>query len=265
MLIAQLTDLHLGAPGHLAYGQVDPAANFRATLEAVAALATRPDMIVLTGDLADNGLEEAYTWLDAELARHDIPAYVIPGNHDLREPMRAAFGHRGYLPEDGFMQYVVDAGPLRVVALDTVIEYQTDGRLCADRLAWLSNRLAEDRTTPTMVMMHHQPFLTGGPFDAMGIDGREDFEAVIAQAPNVERIICGHMHRAVTIAWAGTTVSVSPATAFQFDLDQADPTTFRVRAEPPAYQLHHWRPETGLVSYTATVMEAPVLKERANG
>jgi len=48
-------------------------------------------------------------------------------------------------------------------------------------------------------------------------------------------------------------------------LDQADPTTFRVRAEPPGYQLHHWRPETGLISYTATVTEAPVLKERANG
>jgi Icc protein len=265
MLIAQLTDLHLGVPGDLAYGQVDPAANFRAALDTVTSLATRPDMILLTGDLADSGLDEAYSWLDGELARHGIPSYVIPGNHDLRAPMRAAFGHRGYLPEDGFLQFAIDAGPLRVVALDTVIEYQTDGRLCAERLSWLSDRLAENRTTPTLIMMHHQPLLTGGPFDAMGIDGREALEAVIAKAPNVERVICGHMHRAVTSAWAGTTVSVCPATAFQFDLDQADPTTFRVRAEPPGYQLHHWRPETGLISYTATVTEAPVLKERANG
>jgi len=265
MLIAQLTDLHLGAPGQLAYGRVDPAANFRAALDTVAALAERPDMILLTGDLADQGQGEAYAWLDAELARHDIPAYVIPGNHDLREPMRAAFGHHGYLPEDGFLQYVIDAGPLRVVALDTVIEHETGGRMCAERLAWLSERLAEDRHTPTVIMMHHQPILTGGHFDTIGVEGREKLETIVAGAPNIARIICGHMHRGVLQSWAGAVVSVCPSTAFQFDLEHADPTTFRVRAEPPAYQLHHWRPEMGLVSYTATVMDAPVLKERANG
>ncbi len=265
MLIAQVTDLHLGVPGKLAFDRVNPFDNARATLETVAGLAVRPDMILLTGDLADAGEDAAYAWLDQELSRHGIPAYVIPGNHDLREPMRAAFGHHGYLPRDGYLHYVIDTGPVRIIALDTVIERVTAGRFCEERLSWLADRLAEDRASPTLVMMHHQPILTGGPFDAMGIDGREALEKVIAGASNIVRVICGHMHQAVTVGYAGTTLSVCPATAFQFDLDQADPSTFRIRAEPPAFQLHHWRPETGLVTYTGTVGEFELLKERTNG
>lgn len=265
MLIAQITDLHLGPKGQLAYDRVDPMANAKATIETVTSLAVRPDMLVLTGDLANQGEAEAYAWLDRELGRYDISAYVIPGNHDLRAPMRQAFGHHGYLPEDGFLQYTVDAGPVRLIALDTVIEYETGGRMCAERCSWLADRLAEDRRTPTIIMMHHQPFLTGGHFDTIGIDGREDLEAVVAGAPNIDRVICGHMHRGLLVGWASTIVSVCPSTAFQFDLDQADPSTFRVRAESPAFQLHHWRAEAGLVTYTGTVGEFELLMERPNG
>jgi len=267
MLIAQITDLHLGPPGSenadQAASVADPIANARATLEAVAGLARRPDLVVLTGDLADKGEVDAYIWLDAELARHGIPAYVIPGNHDLRAPMRDVFGRREYLPADGFMQYVVDAGDTRLIAVDTVIEHETRGLVCLERRAWLAARLEEDRETPTIIMMHHQPFHTGGPFDDIGIEGREDLEAVIGAAPNVIRIICGHMHRDILASWAGTTVSVCPSSAFQFDLNHADPTTFRVRAEPPGYHLHEWTKATGLVTYTGTVGSFTVIKERA--
>jgi 3',5'-cyclic AMP phosphodiesterase CpdA len=262
MLIAQITDTHLRPDGSVTYAGVEPKANFSATLEAITSLATRPDMLVLSGDLADKGEAGSYAWLDQELGRYDMPVYVIPGNHDLRAPMRQAFGRHGYLPEEGFMHYVVEAGPVRLVALDTVIEFETGGRMCADRCAWLSDRLAEDRKTPTVIMMHHQPFLTGGHFDAIGIEGRETLEAVVAKAPNVTLVICGHMHRGALVRWAGTVVSVCPSTAFQFDLDQADPTTFRVRAEPPAYQLHYWSQKTGMVTYTGTVGDFPVLRER---
>lgn len=265
MLIAQITDLHLLEQGRLAYDVVDPMVNARVTIQSIASLAMRPDMLVLTGDLADQGKAEAYDWLDRELAQIDIPAYVIPGNHDLRVPMRQAFGHHGYLPEDGFLQYVVEAGPVRLIALDTVIEHETGGRLCAARCRWLAARLAEDRRTPTVIMMHHQPFLTGSHFDTIGIEGRDALETVVAGAPNIDRVICGHMHRDVAVGWANTIVSVCPSTAFQFDLDQADPTTFRVRAEPPGYQLHHWRAETGLVTSTGAVGEFDMLSERPVG
>jgi 3',5'-cyclic-AMP phosphodiesterase len=262
MLIAQLTDLHLRPEGVLCYEIADTMASARAATDAIKSLAKRPDMLLLTGDLADLGEAGAYVELDRALGQIDIPSYVIPGNHDLRAPMREVFGYQGYLPEKGYMNYVIEGGPVRIIALDTLIEHETGGRVDAEGREWLADRLAEDRRSPTVIMMHHQPILTGTHFDSIGIDGREALETVIAAAPNVERVICGHMHGGVMQAWAGTVVSVCPSTAFQFDLDHADPTTFRVRAEPPAFQLHEWSEATGLVTYTGTVGDFDLLRER---
>ena len=63
-----------------------------------------------------------------------MPVFVIPGNHDARDPLRAAFGGDGYLPADGFLQYAVEDYPLRLVALDTLIPGEGGGELCDDRL-----------------------------------------------------------------------------------------------------------------------------------
>jgi Icc protein len=266
MLIAQITDLHLVTESGLVYGVVDTAAYARAALTALSKLEPRPDMLLLTGDLADAGEAEAYTWLSGELDALGIPAYVIPGNHDLRAPMRQAFAHHGYLPLDGFLHYTIEAGPVRVIALDTVIEHQPGGLICEQRRTWLAERLAEDRRTPTLIMMHHQPFLTGTPFfDAIGLEGREAVAAVIAKAPNVERVICGHMHRGVIQRWAGTVASVCPGSAHQVGLELVDPTRLRIVAEPACYQLHHWTDEAGLVTFTRTVDDFPVLYERSKG
>jgi Icc protein len=114
-------------------------------------------------------------------------------------------------------------------------------------------------------MMHHQPFLTGTSFDAIGLEGRAAVEAVIAKAPNVERVICGHMHRGVIQRWGGTVASVCPGSAHQVGLELVNPTRFRVVAEPACYQLHHWTEEAGLVTFTRTVDGFPVLCERGKG
>lgn len=55
MLIAQVTDTHIVAPGRLANGRVDTAAMLRACVDSVRALSVRPDLLVLTGDLVDAG------------------------------------------------------------------------------------------------------------------------------------------------------------------------------------------------------------------
>src|SRR6202030_4772200 len=74
------------------------------------------------------------TPLPRTLAPWPIPFFVIPGNHDAREPLRAAFGGDGYLSGDGFIQYAVEDYPLRLVALDTLVPGKHHGELCAHRL-----------------------------------------------------------------------------------------------------------------------------------
>ena len=89
--IAQISDLHIKPPGALAYGRVDTA---RALARCVAALnefRPTPDFVVISGDLADTPTPEEYEHLKRLLAQLKLPFACIPGNHDSRDMMRAAF------------------------------------------------------------------------------------------------------------------------------------------------------------------------------
>jgi 3',5'-cyclic AMP phosphodiesterase CpdA len=94
-------------------------------------------------------------------------------------------------PAHGFLQYVVERGPLRFVGLDTVVPGQGGGELCAERLAWLDTTLAEKRDMPTLVLMHHPPFLTGiAHMDRIGLTGRDCFASVMRRHAQVDAMLC---------------------------------------------------------------------------
>src|SRR6476620_6574356 len=141
MLIAQITDTHIRMPGRLAYGKVDTTGMLDACVAEFLALDPQPDLIVHTGDLVDFGLPEEYAQFKAIMAPLRAPLLAIPGNHDEREAMRAAFAHEDYLPTQGFLHYAVERGPLRLIGLDTLVPGEGRGELCAERLAWLDTTL----------------------------------------------------------------------------------------------------------------------------
>lgn len=253
MLIAQISDTHVKLPGRLAYRRVDTAAMLARCVEAVARLDPAPDLLLLTGDLVDLGLAEEYAHLRRLLAPLAMPLLAIPGNHDEREAMRAAFAADGYLPAAGFLQFAVDGYPLRIIGLDTLKPGEGGGELCAERLAWLDATLASRPEAPTLVLMHHPPFLTGiGHMDAIGLAGCEDFAAIAARHPQIELILCGHLHRSIHARVGGrpTLTCPSPAHQVALDLRAEAPSCFRM--EPPGFMLHRW--EAGnLVSHVAAI------------
>lgn len=257
LLIGQISDLHIKAGGKLSYGVVDCAAMLARCIEHVLALKQRPDLLLVTGDLVDFGRPDEYAVLKALLAPLPMPYFLIPGNHDERAALRAAFPEHAYLRQWApFVQYAIDDWPVRIVALDTVIPGASGGELCAARLEWLEQTLAAQPGRPTIVMMHHPPFLTGiGHMDAIGLAGAEALAALIARHPNVERVLCGHLHRPIQVRFAGTIASTCPSPAHQVALDLAPDAPSRFVMEPPAYQLHQWRAETGVVSHTAFIGE----------
>lgn len=174
MLIAQISDTHIKLPGTLAYGMVDTAAMLRRCVEELCVLAPQPDLIVLTGDMVDSGQSEEYAHMRSLLAPLRSPLVVIPGNHDDRASLRAAFADHAYLPASGFLQFTIDEPyPVRLVVLDTVVPAEGRGELCAKRLAWLDDVLARAPARPTVVLMHHPPFVTRiGHMDEVGLTGR---------------------------------------------------------------------------------------------
>ncbi len=256
MLIAQITDSHFCPPGQLANGRVDTARHMQRCVEALMALSPRPDLVIFTGDLTDAGTPEAYGALRELLAPLKLPLYVIPGNHDRREALRAAFADHAYLPETGYLNYIVESRPVRLIGLDTLVEGAPSGALTPTHLAFLEAALAQGGGTPTLIFMHHPPFATGlHHIDKTGCAGAREMAAIVARHANVVRVCAGHQHRAIFTGWAGTVASVAPGLAHQLLLDLTpdrhpdDMFMF----EPPAFHLHLWHPETGLVTHQAMI------------
>ena len=256
MLIAQITDMHLRAEGQLLFDRIDTGGYLERAVAHVLKLDPAPDVVLMTGDLVEAGKPEEYARLRRLIAPLKMPVYLIPGNHDAREPLRAAFADEGYFPEAGFLQYVVDDFPVRMIALDTLVEGKGHGEMCAERLGWLEARLAESEK-PTVVFMHHPPFDTGITyFDGHKLNvGHERLAAIVGGHPQVERVMCGHVHRPIQVRFAGTVASTAPSTAHQATLNLHDGAPLTMMMEPPAIALHQWQKHTGLVTHTSYIGE----------
>jgi Icc protein len=256
MLIAQASDLHVCAPSRTLGGGVDTNAMARACVRALLAQRPRPDALLLSGDLVDAGGPLEYRHLLDLLSPIGWPIYPVAGNHDERVALREAFGlrmgpHRDAMAD--FLQYAVDLGPLRLLVLDTVVPRQPHGALCAQRLGWLKDRLAED-DRPVVIAMHHPPFATGiAHMDAMGLlEGAAALEALVAAHPRVQALLCGHLHRSIQVRFGGSLASVCPSAAHQIALNLMASGADGFVMEPPAFQLHLWHAQR-LVSHTVPI------------
>lgn len=260
MLFAQISDLHIKRPGKLAYRRVDTAAYLERCVARLNTLTPRPDFVVLTGDLVDFGAREEYEHLRRLLTPLEIPYYLVIGNHDGRDALREVFPEHTYLGKPGdFVQYTAMFGPLRLVALDTQDPPNGGGKLCDERLQWLEATLASDTQTPTVVAMHHPPFACGiEHMDIQALDASDaaKLAAVVRRFDNVERVICGHVHRPIHTRFAGTVASVCPSPAHQVALDLREGGPSAWVLDPPSFQLHRFTPQTGLVSHLAFVDDA---------
>jgi 3',5'-cyclic-AMP phosphodiesterase len=251
MLLAQISDLHVTARGQRLFDRIDTPAFLVRAVAHLNGLTPRPDFVWITGDLVDQGSPAEYAHLRDILAGLQMRWAVMPGNHDDRANLRSAFDREVHPSQSGeFLQYVIEDYPLRLIALDTLIPGESGGRLCPARLQWLADRLGERPDRPTVIAMHHPPFLTGlAEMDTINCDNSAALGAIVAEHPQIERIVCGHVHRPMVIRWNGTVVTTAPATAHQVALNLLDGTPTAWIMEPPACHLHYWRADSGLVTH----------------
>lgn len=259
-LVAQLSDLHIRERGRQTYRRLDTGALLSQTIDAVLALPQRPDAVLLTGDLVDHGAAAQYAHLRERLAPLPMPAYLLPGNHDDPAAMAGAFPEHDYLARaldetGGFAQYWVRIGPVCVVALDTTVRGVDHGALCDARLDWLERTLARLRGEPVVIAMHHPPFATLLDFmDGIGLrSGTERLAAIVRAHDNIERIVCGHLHRAIDVRFAGTVASTCPSPAHQiwFDLERGVAPKYVL--ETPAFRVLAHTPSAGVVAHLVPV------------
>lgn len=240
-LIAQISDTHIRLPRELIEGRVDSFACLSVCIARINALPQPPDLVVASGDLADTGSTGEYRRIKAELDRLAMPYCVMPGNHDLRAPMREAFGGTAALPvpENGHLQYAIELEELRVLCLDTLDEGKEGGWLCIDRLDWLHDQLAAG-STPAMIFLHHPPFDCGIPgMDAIKLGNPDALSEVLAEHDHVIGLSSGHVHRSVFTQWAGLPACICPSPAHQIHLDMGENAPLSWTLETGGFLLHH--------------------------
>ena len=244
MLMAQVTDIHLGFdpdnPAEFNRKRLDQALKMLCEME------PRPDMLLATGDLVDRGDQESYQRLEDAFSELPFPVHMCLGNHDLREPFLKQFPKT--ITADGFVQYEVDDGPLRLLFLDTLEEGRHGGAFCEVRAAWLEERLSEKQDKPTILVLHHPPVESG--IDWMNTHPDEPWVARLADTVaghyQVKGMITGHLHRNISTWWRNISLAICASTAPQvaLDLNPIDPENPDGRnmivADPPAIALHWW-------------------------
>ena len=249
LLIAQISDLHIKQPGELAYRRVDTAAALRRCVATLNRFTPRPDLVVISGDLADTPLAAEYDHLKELLAALEIPFAAVPGNHDNREMMRAALPGLAYAQTRGALNSVRKVGDVDVVLLDSSVPGAAHGALEAETLGWLDAVLGASDTRPALLFLHHPPFVNGiTHMDVQNLRNADDLAALIRKHPRARLVAAGHVHRATLTSFAGIAATICPAPnhAVALDLDAHLPPSFNI--EPPAFHLHAWFPGEGFGS-----------------
>jgi Icc protein len=260
-LLVQLSDPHITHPGRLISGRVDTAAALRHAVERVLQIRPRPVAVLVSGDLVDAGHPAEYAQLREllmPLVDAGLPLALLPGNHDARGPLQEAFVGLAHVyqgePGATAIQYALDLpGPLRLVVLDSLMPGRPEGGFDEARLAQAQALLAERPDMPTLVALHHPPHATGlAAMDAMSLQaGLAGFKALIAGHPQVQRVVCGHLHRMTLGRIAHAAVISSPSTAHQVALDLAPDAPLTLALEPAGWLIHAWGPGLPLVSHLA--------------
>lgn len=235
LFIAHLSDPHL-MTGPLG---VEPATRLHTALGRVLGLDPRPDCVVITGDLTEHADPQDYQTLRTVLAGFPLPLFLVAGNHDSSAELSKAFAGTPHLNGGVSTRYVVSCSEATLVVLDSSKPGTPAGELGTEQLAWLDEQLSGCRDRPALVCLHHPPIRVGIPFfDAMNLIDRKPLAEVISRHRHVVRVLAGHVHRPISAAFAGSTVTVAPSTYRQSELRLRDDPGMRSLDEPSGFLLH---------------------------
>lgn len=239
MSVVQFTDTHVVRRGATHFG-CDTASELRDAVAAVNALERSPDYVVVTGDLVDRGERAEYERFAEAMADLHVPYYVIPGNHDDRDALRAVLAPATYGDSTGArIRYAIGDRTIRFVGLDAKRRVSPGAELDRESLAWLEATLASS-AAPTIVGLHHPPFRTGLHYlDAFGFRGRRELRAIVDRHPGVGRVIGGHVHCVRGERWTYALACSAPSTAPQrIPLVCREGRILGMRTEPPGFVVH---------------------------
>ncbi len=230
LLVAQITDTHLYADAQKELLGLRTSRSLQAVIDQVNALERRPDLLLLTGDLSQDGTAKSYELLQELLSPLAIPAYWVPGNHDCPKTMAQVLMRSPISPQKSFR-----ADSWHIVLLDSSVFGCVHGSLTAKSLAWLDQELSQSQGAPTLIAFHHPPFLNGSDWmNDIGLLNAEDFFAVCDRHPHVKVVLFGHIHQNFSRQRNRVNYLGTPSTCIQF---KPNSDKFALDEEQPGLRL----------------------------
>jgi len=197
--LIQLSDLHLVPPGKLTSKVLDTNSILEETINEILRKKDyfgKIECLVVTGDVSDDGSIESYLSAHEKLIKLNVPVLVIPGNHDLRNPMREVFNeHVEFSTHSSQFDWVFKYEETVIVGLDSLVEGENFGFLEKTSLEFLSNQLSIHNGSDIVLLIHHPPIKTGIYFmDKIGLTNSSDLAECLKVTNHPVRILCGHVH-----------------------------------------------------------------------
>ncbi|MTE11386.1 metallophosphoesterase [Nocardia aurantiaca] len=242
VLLAQLSDTHF----NMGARNVERAERVMAFL---AELPQRPDAIIVTGDIADEGDIEEYQQARAALAA-DLPVLILPGNHDDRVNMRSVFfpGTEGSGPINQY--YRVNGVTLAL--LDSSIPGKPEGLLEDETYDFLTDLLV---STPdddvVLVAMHHPPVAVQSTVvDPIRLINPERLAEIVAGDDRIAAVLTGHVHAGLMTQFAGKPLIVAPGVSSTIgcEWETAAPGHVPIDFAPDPSMIFHSITDNGLLS-----------------
>jgi 3',5'-cyclic AMP phosphodiesterase CpdA len=197
--LIQLSDLHLVSPGKLTSKVLDTNAILEETINEILSKKDyfgQIDGLVVTGDISDDGSMESYLSAYEKLSKLNVPILVVPGNHDLRDPMRKVFHENVQFSKNSSQfDWVFEIDETLIIGLDTLVEGENFGFLEEKSLDFLSHQLSNNSGSDLVLLIHHPPIKTGIYFmDQIGLTNTSDLSECLKATDRPIKILCGHVH-----------------------------------------------------------------------
>ncbi|WP_312600176.1 MULTISPECIES: 3',5'-cyclic-AMP phosphodiesterase [Pseudomonas] len=241
-LVVQLTDSHLFSSPEGRLLGLDTRYSLEQVVERVRAEQPTIDLILASGDLAQESTPEAYQSFKELTACLDAPARWLPGNHDKVKVMQT------FCAGTDLMDPVLDMGQWRLIMLDSTINGAVPGRFDQEQLELLEKALSEAPDRHVLVSFHHHPVQVGCQWmEPLGVLNPEALFEVLDRYSQVRVILWGHIHQEFDQIRNGVRLLASPSTGLQFEPNSID---FKVGVQAPGYRWLRLLPdgtiETGI-------------------
>jgi len=246
LTLLQFSDLHLFTQPDKRIHNIFPEQSFLQTFRQAITENPPVDLILLTGDLAEDPYQAVYQRLNQLLSPLQIPVVCLPGNHDDYQIMQNVFTQPPVT-----CNKLTRLGNWQIIALNSQIIGEKQGSIAPLEMEFLKDTLANSEEFFSVVAIHHHCIPTNSLWmDRMQLENSDVFLKMLTRYKRVKLVLSGHAHQPLNALISGITILGTPSTCYQF---KPNSRNFAITNKPACYRWVSLSPNGDITSKIGTL------------